>query len=181
MRVTGPGPTPNSLRATVSAAGDLHTVLVVRSGLLDIPEALRTGSSNRLRPLDHQPRRCRITLIAGLPQPQRLIAGVPTCSQLRLPFSVDAPFETDAEFAVVSPEHSALNAWLLNRAGHLAATTMCAWLGNRSQAVRDRAEALRLLTDRMANDGTLETACAEAVAAATATALRGRDSEVEFK
>jgi len=89
---------------------------------------------------------CRVQLVLGLPNPQRLYTVLPTGVEVALPFSCNAPFLQDpARSGIKDPATSLTNRWLLERLGRLAGHSMRDWLTNSQLPPKERARAYELL------------------------------------
>jgi len=141
----GPGPIPRSERIRLQAEYD-HELLIVRSLNAAFPdEAVREIREER-QSSDITLPPCRVEIVIGLPEDQRLYVVLPTGVRPDLPFSCNAPFLQDpARFGIKDPAVSPTNRWLLDRVGALAADTMLEWLDRRSLPAYERAEAYQLL------------------------------------
>lgn len=141
----GRGPVPGSRRLRLEAR---QTAEVVRfeSTLAEMPpEALDEVRKERHDP-GFEPPAISVQVVLGLPDPQRAYVVLPTGAQLRLPFSVNAPFLQDpGRFGIKDVAVSPLNRWLLQEAGRLAAASLLGWLGDASLSLAERAQAYGLL------------------------------------
>ena len=89
---------------------------------------------------------CRVDLVMGLDEPQRLYVILPTEVCCNVPYSCNAPFIQDpARTGIKDPAISPTNRWLLKRIGCLAATIMISTLKNRTLPISKRAQAYELL------------------------------------
>ncbi|KXB97413.1 MAG: hypothetical protein AA908_07060 [Chlorobi bacterium NICIL-2] len=100
---------------------------------------------------------CRVQLVLGLPEPQRLYVVLPTGAELYLPYSCNAPFLQDpSRYGIKDPSTSPTNRWLLARLGRLASCSMVEWLSNEQLAVAERAKAYRLLPSKPHEDSSIK-------------------------
>jgi hypothetical protein len=144
-RVIGKGPVPNST-VELLAARKSHHVIVARSEAEELPpdaideiQRERGSQEAKLPP-------CRVELVLGLPEPQRLYVVLPTGVTPKLPFSCNAPFVQDpARMLIKDPSVSPTNRWLLDRLGTLAANVLKQWLAADDIPRRERALAYSLL------------------------------------
>ncbi len=145
----GDGPVPGSREILLTGKGNPRKVLLFTStpepfpneALVEIREERHTDN------IDLPP--CRVQLVLGLPEPQRLYVVLPTGVTVGVPFSCNAPFLQDpARGGIKAPSISPTNRWLLHRLGRLAAETMLTWLRKRRLKLDQRAQAYRLLPAR---------------------------------
>lgn len=162
-RPLGPGPTDDS--EVVEITDDTsRAVYLFRSQEEPFPaEAIEEISAERnLEELNLQP--CRVELVLGLPEPQRLYVVLPTEVQPDVPFSCNAPFIQDPARTGLKPAAtSPTNRWLLRRLGELAGKAMTDWLGNTAMTRSERARAYELLPDRPITSDTIGDDCSREV------------------
>lgn len=88
---------------------------------------------------------CRVELVLGIRDDQRLYAVLPTDVEIDAPFSANAPFVQDpAREGIRPPSTSPTNTWLLRRVGELAASAMLGWVSDTSVPLEERASAYAL-------------------------------------
>ncbi|MBE0541976.1 MAG: hypothetical protein IH623_11360 [Verrucomicrobia bacterium] len=118
---------------------------------------------------------CRVEIVLGLSESNRLYVVLPTGAGLDLPFSCNAPFIQDpARFAIKDPATSPTNRWLLKRAGTLAAKAMLQWLGNDDLPFRDRAEAYSLLKGAVQFAPGLDGTCSQIILESMLAEINGQ-------
>jgi hypothetical protein len=141
----GPGPIQHSERIRLLAECD-HELLIVRSLDEAFPDDVVREIREERQSSDITLPPCRVEIVIGLPDHQRLYVVLPTGVEPSLPFSCNAPFLQDpARFGIKDPAVSPTNRWLLDRIGALAADAMLDWLDRRSIPAFERAEAYQLL------------------------------------
>jgi hypothetical protein len=107
---------------------------------------------------------CKIEIVLGLNDPQRLYVVLPTGAEIPVPFSINAPFIQDpARMKIKDPATSPTNRWLLERAGRLLAQTFVDWVGNKELSLVERARAYELLSHSTDFDTSLGGQCAEII------------------
>ena len=153
------GPVPNSNRLYLYLDGGIKSVvLLIRSSEEMLPQeaveeiqeerGIGGEESSEMPPV-------RFDIVLGLEG--RLFVVLPTGVKTALPFACNAPFIQDpARFLIKDPANSPTNRWLLERIGHLAGTTMVAWLQRKDLALSDRAKAYELLSDINRTDTSLQ-------------------------
>lgn len=164
VKSVGPGPIPESEWLQLVGTEE-HRVLRLRSALEPFPEdsVAEIRSERNAEGMTFPP--CRVEVILGLPDKQRIYVVLPTGVRPSVPFSCNGPFLQDpARFAIRDPAISPTNRWLLGRVGELAATAMLAWLADESLPIEDRAAAYQLLPPPPKADAELEGVCAAAMA-----------------
>jgi hypothetical protein len=118
---------------------------------------------------------CRVEIVLGLSEENRLYVVLPTGAGLDLPFSCNAPFIQDpARFAIKDPATSPTNRWLLERTGKLAAKAMLQWLGNTELFAQDRAEAYNLLKGAGQFAPGLDGTCSQLIMESMSAELKGQ-------
>ena len=118
---------------------------------------------------------CRVEIVLGLSESNRLYVVLPTGAGLDLPFSCNAPFIQDpARFAIKDPATSPTNRWLLERAGVLAAKAMLQWLGNDEIPLKDRAEAYSLLKGAVQFVSGLDGTCSQIIMESMLAEINGQ-------
>ncbi len=144
----GKGPVTDSSWVKLTGGEDTERLLVLQSEAIPFPaeaaEEIRAERGVGAEDLHLPP--CRVEIVLGLSEENRLYVVLPTGAGLDLPFSCNAPFIQDpARFAIKDPATSPTNRWLLQRAGRLAGKAMLEWLGSTELSARDRAAAYDLL------------------------------------
>lgn len=170
-RSDGPGPVAGSEWVLLSRSTETERYLIVRSApmafphevLMDICRVRRLAEGTELPPAS-------VEIVLGVPG--RLFVVLPTSVKTTLPFAINAPFLQDpARHAIGEPSNSPTNKWLLERAGRLAADTMCTWLGNSALSQAERAKAYGLLPPRNVEENSLGGSVTQIVTSAFAAAL----------
>lgn len=146
----GKGPIDNS--EVVQLKGrESQKVMVIRSDQEEFPDdALEEIRQERITgDTEFKLPPCRVELIMGLSDPQRLYVILPTDVTTKLPFSCNAPFIQDpARIGIKNLSLSPTNRWLFKSISRLAATTMVAWLKKSDLSLTVRAQAYDLLPDK---------------------------------
>ncbi len=161
----GKGPVGDS--SWVKLVGtDAQKLLVVQSEAVRFPdeaaEEIRAERGVVAEDLHLPP--CRVEIVLGLSEADRLYVVLPTGAELNLPFSCNAPFIQDpARFAIKDPATSPTNQWLLERAGKLAGKAMVHWLGNADLSLKDRAAAYGLLKGAIQFPAGLDGSCSQII------------------
>jgi hypothetical protein len=118
---------------------------------------------------------CRVEIVLGSSESNRLYVVLPTGAGLDLPFSCNAPFIQDpARFAIKDPATSPTNRWLLERAGQLAARAMLQWLGNEEISLKARAEAYSLLKGAVQFASGLDGTCSQIIMESMLAEINGQ-------
>jgi hypothetical protein len=161
----GNGPVPESKWVKLIGA-ETQKLLVIRSEALpfsdDAAEEIRSERGIQTEELQFPP--CRVELVLGLSESNRLYVVLPTGAEVTHPFSCNGPFIQDpARFAIKDPATSPTNRWLLERAGRLAGRSMLEWLGNDSLTPKERARAYELLHVAGEFDSDLDGACSQII------------------
>lgn len=174
-RVTGPGPVPDSELVELTGK-DTHRLLIVRSDEEAFPEdSIEEIRQERLADEITLPP-CRIELVLGLPDEQRLYVVLPTDMRPGLPFSCNAPFVQDpARMGIKDPAVSPTNRWLLGRLGELAAKAMLTWLRNDGLPAAERARAYDLLPGPAEESDNVTGDCENLVKEKFAAAIASQD------
>ena len=155
----GAGPIEGSEWMSVSNT-PANKYLIIRSPEEAFPEdALDEIKNERMTPDDDTTfPPCRVEIVLGMEG--RLFVVLPTGVLTQLPFACNAPFIQDpARMKIKDPVLSPTNAWLLKRAGELAADAMLAWVGKKTLDVEERGQAYGLLPDVDREDNSIEGSC----------------------
>jgi hypothetical protein len=173
----GKGPVANSSWVKLTGDTDTEKLLVVQSEAIPFPaEAAEEIRAERGVGADdlHLPP-CRVEIVLGLSEENRLYVVLPTGAGLDLPFSCNAPFIQDpARFAIKDPATSPTNRWLLQRFGRLAAKTMLEWLGNTDLTAKERSLAYDLLKGTVQFSPGLDGTCSQIIMESILTELKGQ-------
>lgn len=146
----GKGPVKNS-EVVQLKGGESQKVMIIRSDEEAFPEdALEEIRQERITgDTEFKLPPCRVELVMGLSDPQKLYVILPTDVTTKLPFSCNAPFIQDpARSGIKNLSLSPTNRWLFKRLSQLAATTMVAWLKQSELSLAIRAQAYDLLPDK---------------------------------
>ncbi len=170
------GPLPQSSWVKLIGA-DTKKLLVIQSEEAPFPDEaadeIRAERSVLAEDLSLPP--CRVEIVLGLSDTNRLYVVLPTGAELNLPFSCNAPFIQDtARTAIKDPAMSPTNQWLLERAGKLAANAMLQWVGNEGLSLQERADAYDLLKEAVEFDPGLNGACSQTIAENMLSELNGK-------
>jgi hypothetical protein len=171
------GPVPDSAWIKLGTGTDAQKLLVIQSEAIPFPteaaEEIRAERGVGAEDLHLPP--CRVEIVLGLSEENRLYVVLPTGAGLCLPFSCNAPFIQDpARFAIKDPSMSPTNRWLLQRTGRLAGKTMLECLGNSDLSLKERAEAYDLLTGATKFASGLDGTCSQIVMESMLTELKGQ-------
>ena len=145
-RSLGKGLVPHSEQMTLGQ-NDSQLFLLIRSEAETFPsDALAEIRQERMLgnddAMDFPP--CRVEIVLGAKG--RLYVVLPTGVETDLPFACNAPFIQDpARLKIKDPETSPTNRWLLERAGQLAASSLCHWLQQSDQTPIARSGAYNLV------------------------------------
>lgn len=147
-QILSQGPFAKSSWVKLAGGENDEKLLVIQSDEVAFPaeavEEIRTERGVGSDDLHLPP--CRVEVVLGLSEENRLYVVLPTGAGLDLPFSCNAPFIQDpARFAIKDPATSPTNRWLLQRAGKLVGAAMLQWLGNDELSLSERAKAYDLL------------------------------------
>ena len=159
----GNGPFDDSEWMSVSVA-PTEPYLVIRSHYEEFPEdALDEIKNERMATEDDTAfPPCRVEIVVGMEG--RLFVVLPTGVKTQLPFGCNAPFIQDpARMKIKDPASSPTNAWLLERAGQLAADGMLAWVKQDHLAAEERCRAYGVIPDVDRTDRSIEGTCGTAV------------------
>jgi hypothetical protein len=175
-QLLGKGPVAASSWAKLGGA-DAQKILVVQSEAVRFPneaaEEIRAERGVVAEDLHLPP--CRVEIVLGLSECNRLYVVLPTGAELSLPFSCNAPFIQDpARFAIKDPATSPTNRWLLERAGGLAGQAMLQWVGNDDLSLKDRAAAYEFLLDAVEFAPGLDGTCSQIIMENMLGELKGR-------
>ncbi len=156
---------------------DTERLLVLQSETIPFPaeaaEEIRSERGVGAEDLHLPP--CRVEIVLGLSEENRLYVVLPTGAGLDLPFSCNAPFIQDpARFAIKDPATSPTNRWLLQRAGRLAGKAMLEWLGNTDLSAKERTAAYDLLKGAVPFAPGLDGACSQIISWNMLTELSDR-------
>jgi len=173
----GKGPVADSSWVKLVGGGDNEELLVVQSEAIPFPaeaaEEIRSERGVGAEDLHLPP--CRVEIVLGLSEENRLYVVLPTGAGLDLPFSCNAPFIQDpARFAIKDPATSPTNRWLLLRAGRLAGKAMLEWLGNTELSAKDRAAAYDLLKGAVQFTPGLDGTCSLIIMESMLAELKGQ-------
>ena len=171
----GNGPILGSQWMSVSANPD-ERYLVIRSPEEEFPEdSLKEIRDERMASdVDTAFPRCRIEIVLGTEG--RLFVVLPTGVKTQLPFACNAPFIQDpARMKIKDPELSPTNAWLLRRAGALAAVAMLAWADQGRLTLEERSQAYRLHPDVDRRDNSIEGSCGTIVEESFESTIEGQN------
>ena len=155
----GAGPIEGSEWMSVSTTKG-RRYLVIRSPEEEFPEdALKEiRDERRASDSDTVSPSCRVEIVLGMEG--RLFVVLPTGVKTQLPFACNAPFIQDpARMKIKDPELSPTNAWLLGRAGELAADAMLTWTNQDRLSLEERCQAYELLPDVDREDSSIEGSC----------------------
>ncbi|MCX8071004.1 MAG: hypothetical protein N3C12_00940 [Candidatus Binatia bacterium] len=170
----GPGPAPGSERIRLPAAAN-EELLLISSEELPFPENAEQEIRDERNEEGYQVPACRVQIVLGLKDPQRLFVVLPTEVTPPLPFSCNAPFLQDpARNKIKALSGSPTNRWLLERIGRLAAEAMMHWLANQGLPLQERARAYDLLPEPPQPRDSLAADVAEAVYRGMRASLEGQ-------
>ncbi len=165
-QIVGPGPIANSQWVRISGT-DSQAVCLIQSQDAAFPADAIDEIRRERNSADFNLPPCRVELVLGLSGGERLFVVLPTSVKPPLPFSCNAPFLQDpARIGIKDPAVSPTNRWLLQRLGELAAESMLEWLDQRSLSIKDRADAYRLVPERIAAAEGLDKESADVITAA---------------
>ena len=169
----GDGPVEGSEWMSVST-NPHKQYLIIRSEEENFPEeAMREIREERMADDDVSFPPSRIEIVLGMEG--RLFVILPTGVTTQLPFACNAPFIQDpARMKIKDVAMSPTNAWLLRRAGELAADTMLAWVGRTDLSAEERCQAYQLLPDVDRDDNSIEGSCGSIVERAFEEKLDGQ-------
>ena len=173
----GKGPVGDSSWVKLGNGTDAEKLLVLQSEAIPFPaeaaEEIRAERGVGAEDL-HLPS-CRVEIVLGLSEENRLYVVLPTGAGLDLPFSCNAPFIQDpARFAIKDPATSPTNRWLLQRAGRLAAKAMLEWLGNTDLSAKERTAAYDLLKGAVQFAPGLDGTCSQIIMENILAELKGQ-------
>ena len=173
----GNGPVADSSWVKLMGGADDEKLLVLQSEAIPFPaeaaEEIRAERGVGADDLRLPP--CRVEIVLGLSEENRIYVVLPTGAGLDLPFSCNAPFIQDpARFAIKDPATSPTNRWLLERTGKLSAKAMLQWLGNDDLAPKDRATAYDLLKGAVQFAPGLDGTCSQIIMESMLAELKGQ-------
>jgi len=173
----GKGPVGDSSWVKLGNGTDAEKLLVLQSEAIPFPaeaaEEIRAERGVGAEDLHLPP--CRVEIVLGLSEENRLYVVLPTGAGLDLPFSCNAPFIQDpARFAIKDPATSPTNRWLLQRAGRLAAKAMLEWLGNTDLSAKERTAAYDLLKGAVQFAPGLDGTCSQIIMENILAELKGQ-------
>ena len=160
-QILGVGPVPHSERVKLTGRESFE-VIIIRSDEESFPDdAIEEIRNERITgEADFQLPPCRVEIVLGLPDEQRLYVILPTEVRHSLPFSCNAPFIQDpARIGIKDPSISPTNRWLLERLGRLTAQAMITWLENHEMPIAIRAGAYELLPLPIDQDARTDLPC----------------------
>jgi hypothetical protein len=165
-RSLGKGPVKDSSWVQLVGGADPEKLLVLHSEEIPFPadatEEIRAERGVGAEDLRLPP--CRVEVVLGLSQENRLYVVLPTGAGLDLPFSCNAPFIQDpVRFVIKDPARSPTNRWLLQRIGRLVGEAMLKWLGNTDISVKERAAAYDLLKSSVEFAPGLDGTCSQII------------------
>lgn len=173
----GKGPVADSSWVKLVGGGDNEKLLIVQSEAIPFPaeaaEEIRSERGVGAEDLHLPP--CRVEIVLGLSEENRLYVVLPTGAGLDLPFSCNAPFIQDpARFAIKDPATSPTNRWLLQRAGRLAGKAMLEWLGNTDLSAKERTAAYDLMKGAVQFAPGLDGTCSQIIMENILAELKGQ-------
>jgi len=171
------GPVADASWVKLVGGGDAEKLLVARSEAIPFPaesaEEIRAERGVGAEDFHLPP--CRVEIVLGLSEENRLYVVLPTGAGLDLPFSCNAPFIQDpARFAIKDPASSPTNRWLLQRAGKLAGKALLQWLGNHDLSEKERVGAYDLLKGAVEFAPGLDGTCSQIITESMLTELQGQ-------
>jgi hypothetical protein len=171
------GPVANSSWVKLVGGQDDEKLLVIQSEAIPFPaeaaEEIRAERGVGAEDLHLPP--CRVEIVLGFSEENRLYVVLPTGAELDLPFSCNAPFIQDpARFAIKEPATSPTNRWLLQRAGRLAGKAMLEWLGNAELSSKERTAAYELLKGAVQFPPGLDGTCSQIIMESMLAELKGQ-------
>lgn len=173
----GKGPVADSSWVKLVGGASVEKLLVAQSEAIPFPaeaaEEIRAERGVGAEELHLPP--CRVEIVLGLSEENRIYVVLPTGAGLDLPFSCNAPFIQDpARLALKDPATSPTNRWLLQRAGRLAGKAMLQWLGNAELSAKDRAAAYDLLKGAVQFAPGLDGTCSQTIMENMLAELKGQ-------
>ena len=177
-QVLGDGPLANSSWVTLAGGTDAERLLVLQSEAIPFPaeaaEEIRAERGVGAEDLHLPP--CRVEIVLGLSEENRLYVVLPTGAGLDLPFSCNAPFIQDpARFAIKDPATSPTNRWLLQRAGRLVGKALLEWIGNTALSAKERVAAYELLKGAVQFAPGLDGTCSQIIMENVLAELKGQN------
>jgi hypothetical protein len=143
------GPIPNSEYVKLTNHEE-RGVLVISSDPEDFPEECLAEIKEIRGSVELNLPPCIVQIVYEDTDVHRLYTVLPTDVKVELPFSVNAPFIQDpSRKAIIEPEISKTNRWLLKRIGRLAGLSMHTWLGNEQLNIKERAKAYNIMIDEL--------------------------------
>lgn len=168
----GVGPIRNSERLRLHA-GSTRDLLLIDSDEYPFPSEAQEEIRQERFADEFKLPPCKVQIVLGLSEPQRVFVVLPGGVNLELPFSCNAPFIQDpARSRIKSPASSATNRWLLDRVGRLAGKAILEWLGNRELSLEERARAYDLLPRKLEDRDSLESDVCRAICAGLEAVLK---------